>query len=185
MNIEEFLVLELIKYKEFFPLGKNIKDVVDLFLLGARKANWRHQTAINFTNKFPDKIKGKNNITWFMLSREVKWCRKCNEVLPYTAFSKNIAAADKLQPYCIECTSFYMQKYPCRGSLQRAKMHKAMPTWVIINDIFEIYRNRPEGYHVDHIIPLTHDNVCGLHVPWNLQYLPAKDNLCKSNKFNN
>lgn len=49
--------------------------------------------------------------------------------------------------------------------------------------ILEIYRNCPEGHHVDHVVPLNHPLVSGLHNQFNLQYLKAEDNLKKSNKF--
>lgn len=50
-------------------------------------------------------------------------------------------------------------------------------------ELSRIYRECPEGYEVDHIHPLCHPLLCGLHVPWNLQYLTIEENRKKSNRI--
>lgn len=62
----------------------------------------------------------------------------------------------------------------------------ATPPWVTPDtrrQMREIKRRCPPGYHVDHEVPLVSPLVCGLHVPWNLQYPPEKVNLAKSNTY--
>jgi hypothetical protein len=66
--------------------------------------------------------------------------------------------------------------------LRHCRIKEAMPQWVDKAAVVEVYRNCPEGYEVDHIVPLLGKNVCGLHVPWNLQYLTPQENRRKSNK---
>lgn len=60
---------------------------------------------------------------------------------------------------------------------------RAMPPWVDASALREIYLKCPEGMDVDHIVPITSPIVCGLHVPWNLQYLTPTANREKHNKF--
>lgn len=60
---------------------------------------------------------------------------------------------------------------------------KATPTWVNQDHIKLIYLECPKDMNVDHIIPLNGLNVCGLHVPWNLQYLTPLENTLKKNHF--
>lgn len=69
-------------------------------------------------------------------------------------------------------------KYERRRS--RIKSSPVSKPWKEAIDF--IYENCPEGYHVDHIVPLQGKNVCGLHVPWNLRFLSVTENLLKSNR---
>lgn len=73
---------------------------------------------------------------------------------------------------------------------RKATKLQATPAWADLGAIeakYEEARNRSletgVRHHVDHIVPLKSSVVCGLHVHWNLQVLPAVENLSKGNRM--
>lgn len=66
---------------------------------------------------------------------------------------------------------------------RRAAKAQRTPAWANLDEIRTFYKNCPPGHHVDHIVPLQGENVSGLHVEHNLQYLPASENIRKGNKW--
>lgn len=75
------------------------------------------------------------------------------------------------------------------NAYRRAYKLEATPTWADQETIDGLYHlatlfNRTGlNLHVDHIVPLNSDKVCGLHCEANLQLLPASDNLSKGNRY--
>lgn len=77
-----------------------------------------------------------------------------------------------------------------RSAIKRARKLNATPAWSSQEAIKQIYIDcqlisEMTGvlHHVDHILPLKGKLVSGLHVEYNLQIIPATENLSKSNKF--
>ncbi len=75
----------------------------------------------------------------------------------------------------------------------KTQLLQRMPTWLteddwwMIEQIYHLAQLRTAAtsveWHVDHIIPLRGKTVSGLHVPANLQVIPAKLNLKKGNRY--
>ena len=68
------------------------------------------------------------------------------------------------------------------ANARRAARLKATPSWVDTEALRRVYLDCPDGMVVDHIYPLKGKNICGLHVPWNLQYLTHRENSIKGNR---
>jgi hypothetical protein len=70
------------------------------------------------------------------------------------------------------------------ASKRRAKVKNASPVWADQDTIRSFYKEAQYFEEsVDHIIPLSHPLVCGLHVEFNLQTMPLRDNIIKNNDF--
>jgi 5-methylcytosine-specific restriction endonuclease McrA len=66
----------------------------------------------------------------------------------------------------------------------------ATPLWADLEKIKAVYAESERlsfdtgvRHHVDHIIPLRGESVCGLHVHWNLRAIPWRENLTKWRRF--
>lgn len=128
--------------------------------------------------------------------REIK-CSSCG-VIVKTKTSPNTTGlcrgcAKKL--YSAQWTRENLSKKASCRSRRRSAQLMATPKWLTkthLEEIEEFYVLARElawlnqdgsVFHVDHIIPLLGRNVCGLHVPWNLQLLPASLNISKGNRY--
>lgn len=105
--------------------------------------------------------------------KKVRHCKQCLkvEVINNNSYCK---------PCLKELTAKKKKEDKC---IYKSRLRKATPKWADKDIIRSIYKGTPKGHHVDHIVPIRGANVCGLHVPCNLQYLTAEENMVKSNRF--
>jgi hypothetical protein len=132
-----------------------------------------------------------------------KYCYKCEELHNISKFNVDNSRAGNIKNNCKFCQSNYSKQYcktekgklinSIRAAKRRAAKLQRTPAWLteedhwMFEEIYSLAKLREEltgvKWHVDHKIPLQGENVCGLHVPTNLQVITATENLNKSNNY--
>lgn len=104
--------------------------------------------------------------------------------------------AENREKHNAKCNKWAKQnpaKVNARTARRYACKTQATPNWLdvdnswMIEQVYElaILRTKMFGipWEVDHIVPLRGKKVMGLHVPWNLQVIPATLNRQKNNRY--
>ena len=131
-----------------------------------------------------------------------RFCVVCKGWRKRSEFGKHITAVDGVRRQCKTCmvvqSRGYAVKSPDVANAKNAKYRalklQRTPKWLSksqYKDILKVYSkcrkvSRKTGvkHEVDHIVPLKGRDVCGLHVPWNLQIITKSNNAKKGNRYN-
>lgn len=153
--------------------------------------------------------KPKQSTQWYIYLLSLtnyKRCNKCISILKRKYFNKDMTTSDNLKNKCKNCDKIasilykkenrdsilvsyklydntHKEKRLAKNAKRRATKLKATPIWFEKEKIEELYKQSSKDTHIDHILPLQNNLICGLHCFDNLQAISAKENLEKSNKF--
>jgi hypothetical protein len=137
--------------------------------------------------------------------RNSEWARENRARLTHKARGWREQNRDLLSEVNIRCKTKHKERYAkqhaewakenrgkrnAASAKRKAAKLRATPAWADHNAIAAIYAecariSEATGipHHVDHIVPLQHPRVCGLHCEANLRIIPASENLRKKNRF--
>lgn len=153
--------------------------------------------------EFHKKAQSKDGLAW--------WCKTCHKESMKAKYHE-LAADPAYKQANVQKTKAYWEAHPDKYALtlksyvnkNRAKVNAKLrkryasklnrtPAWLTVDDqwmieqAYELAAMRTKifgfGWHVDHVVPLQGKLVSGLHVPHNLQVMPAIENRRKSNHF--
>lgn len=161
------------------------------------KSSREYQLSIIFGKYTQNKPNSMCIRTYLLYDFGFKKCSTCKTIKSLDLYAARSRGFKKLHEECKECQTNWSRTHKHirnqHGASRRAKLINAQPKWLSEEQqstIKQLYKEAQDKtkidgiiYHVDHIVPLQGKNVCGLHVPWNLQVITAEENLRKSNNY--
>jgi hypothetical protein len=177
-----------------------IEQHQDRLTLNRDKYNKNQREKYKADTEYRDKNK-KQSMDWAILNKHIVFSDHYKEMrrnyqkrntAKYQLISKEWRHNNR--EYVNEQSKVYQSDhrsyYNAKQASYRANKRRATPKWSEQEDILLLYKYCKElststgvTYHVDHIIPLTHHLVCGLHCISNLQIITETENKVKHNKF--
>lgn len=159
----------------------------------------RRESSRKWREKNPEKVKAKNAAIYAAdpvgnKARVEEWRRANPDKVRERAKEWSAANSEKVIRWRAESARRWAKKFPERKAaavrLYQASRRQAVPPWADRKAMLAFYAEARRltletgmPHHVDHIIPINHPLVCGLHVETNLQVLPAKANISKGNRL--
>lgn len=192
--------------KNLGPKAPDITKAVDCECMRERRRQLKRKSVLEKMFEDRWRNRGKVNSKRGQLCEwPNKTCKKCGTQKERSSFIKEKSNSDGKGSACRDCRGLipkksqkelYMKKLLTANTKKKKRRlaeKLATPDWLTkaqkseIKRIYEHMRDcravTGEPYEVNHVIPLRGENICGLHVPWNLEVLPRYINLALSNKF--
>lgn len=125
------------------------------------------------------------------LYRKTHYATKSREVEVHKSSQWKKANRELSRSYCAKWRRGNKHTKAEHERLRKARNKKAKPPWLNAEQkkkiqwyylVAELIRKQGIDCQVDHIVPLLGVEVCGLHVPWNMQILTTYENQTKHNK---
>lgn len=166
----------------------------------------KQRAKIRGDRKIWEEFKAKG-CEWGMLCEwPLKVCSKCKEPKERESFVKDTSRKDNLGNKCRDCRGVihkrkkrkedyveYRKRENNKKKKRRLAEKIATPCWLtkehkkqiahVYDHMRDCCRTTGEKYEVNHVQPLRGENICGLHVPWNLEVLPRYINSALGNAF--